>query len=155
MAENDVLYISDLCRYFNDHQIPCSLNQLCILLSPFASKSATLTFDEFSQFIDSLTKEVQMNECLVEAFPATFGVTTHIDLSAHQDVRVAEGLHRTRSVAQNMNSLPLNDDGRGFARSRRRVIAGSFSCVQLGFFAFGTSDASCLYAVSLLNKHPT
>lgn len=107
MAENDVLYISDLCRYFNDHQIPCSLNQLCILLSPFASKSATLTFGEFSQFIDSLTKEVQMNECLVEAFPATFGVTTHINLSAHQDVRVAQGLHRTRSVAQNMNSLPL------------------------------------------------
>ena len=63
--------------------------------------------------------------------------------------------HALRRAEHEQSAAVSNDDGRGFARSRRRVIAGSFSCVQLGFFAFGTSDASCLYAVSLLNKHPT
>ena len=149
VADHGVLYTSDLCRYLNRNGVACSLNQLCQLLAPFAVQPAVLLRGEFVSFVDSVLCEEAVSECLVDAFPSTFGTTTRIELNAVPAMssssassssassttttqataattttttseapalrmsRVlseavhAGGLHRTRSVAQNLNSLPL------------------------------------------------
>lgn len=117
----------------------CSLNQLCLLLAPFAAQPAVLTAGEFAAFVESVLGEEEVSGCLVDAFPSTFGTTTRIEFAppaqavsttsttsatptmsttspqqtsplsrlSSEVMRVGEGLHRTRSVARNLSSLPL------------------------------------------------
>ena len=133
VAERDALHTSDLCRYLNRHGVVCSLNQLCLLLAPFAAQPAVLTAGEFAAFVASVLGEEEVSGCLVDAFPSTFGTTTRIEFAppaqavsttsttsiaspqqtsplsrlSSEVMRVGEGLHRTRSVARNLSSLPL------------------------------------------------
>lgn len=133
VAERDALHTSDLCRYLNRHGVVCSLNQLCLLLAPFAAQPAVLTAGEFAAFVESVLGEEEVSGCLVDAFPSTFGTTTRIEFAppaqavsttsttsiaspqqtsplsrlSSEVMRVGEGLHRTRSVARNLSSLPL------------------------------------------------
>ena len=133
VAERDALHTSDLCRYLNRHGVVCSLNQLCLLLAPFAVQPAVLTAGEFAAFVASVLGEEEVSGCLVDAFPSTFGTTTRIEFAppaqavsttsttsiaspqqtsplsrlSSEVMRVGEGLHRTRSVARNLSSLPL------------------------------------------------
>ena len=139
VAERDALHTSDLCRYLNRHGVVCSLNQLCLLLAPFAAQPAVLTAGEFAAFMESVLGEEEVSGCLVDAFPSTFGTTTRIEFAppaqavsttsttsatptmsttspqqtsplsrlSSEVMRVGEGLHRTRSVARNLSSLPL------------------------------------------------
>ena len=133
VAERGALHTSDLCRYLNRHGVVCSLNQLCLLLAPFAAQPAVLTAGEFAAFVESVLGEEEVSGCLVDAFPSTFGTTTRIEFAppaqavsttsttsitspqqtsplsrlSSEVMRVGEGLHRTRSVARNLSSLPL------------------------------------------------
>lgn len=133
VAERGALHTSDLCRYLNRHGVVCSLNQLCLLLAPFAVQPAVLTAGEFAAFVESVLGEEEVSGCLVDAFPSTFGTTTRIEFAppaqavsttsttsiaspqqtsplsrlSSEVMRVGEGLHRTRSVARNLSSLPL------------------------------------------------
>ena len=133
VAERGALHTSDLCRYLNRHGVVCSLNQLCLLLAPFAAQPAVLTAGEFAAFVASVLGEEEVSGCLVDAFPSTFGTTTRIEFAppaqavsttsttsiaspqqtsplsrlSSEVMRVGEGLHRTRSVARNLSSLPL------------------------------------------------
>lgn len=136
VAERDALHTSDLCRYLNRYGVVCSLNQLCLLLAPFAAQPAVLTAGEFAAFMESVLGEEEVSGCLVDAFPSTFGTTTRIEFAppaqavsttstisatstmspqqtsplsrlSSEVMRVGEGLHRTRSVARNLSSLPL------------------------------------------------
>ena len=130
VAERGALHTSDLCRYLNRHGVACSLNQLCLLLTPFAAQPAVLTAAEFAAFVESVLGEEEVSGCLVDAFPSTFGTTTRIEFAprvqaasttsttslpqisplsrlSSEVMRVGEGLHRTRSVARNLSSLPL------------------------------------------------
>lgn len=130
VAERGALHTSDLCRYLNRHGVACSLNQLCLLLAPFAAQPAVLTAAEFAAFVESVLGEEEVSGCLVDAFPSTFGTTTRIEFAppaqtasttsttsppqmsplsrlSSEVMRVGEGLHRTRSVARNLSSLPL------------------------------------------------
>ena len=95
-----------------------------------------LTAGEFAAFVESVLGEEEVSGCLVDAFPSTFGTTTRIEFAppaqavsttstisatstmspqqtsplsrlSSEVMRVGEGLHRTRSVARNLSSLPL------------------------------------------------
>ena len=133
VAERGALHTSDLCRYLNRHGVVCSLNQLCLLLAPFTAQPAVLTAGEFAAFVESVLGEEEVSGCLVDAFPSTFGTTTRIEFAppaqavsttsttsiaspqqtsplsrlSSEVMRMGEGLHRTRSVARNLSSLPL------------------------------------------------
>ena len=117
LAVNNILYISDLYDYLIKHQVVCSYNQLILLLKPYGTSMVYLTIEEFQKFINDLTS-IQISDKLVEAFPQTFGYSTRISLTKdttkyiHEMKRIINsvgeyGLHRTASVAQNLNSLPL------------------------------------------------
>lgn len=120
LAVNDILYISDFHEYLIRHNVSCSLNQLILLLKPYCSISAQMKLNEFRLFISEISSS-QTSVKLVEAFPNTFGYTTRISMKSSNDESVkrylldssmmysvgTSKLHRTPSVAQNLNNLPL------------------------------------------------
>lgn len=117
LAVNNILYISDFYDYLIKHEVSCSFNQLIRLLKPYGTSMVYLTIEEFQKFINHLTG-IQTSDKLVEAFPQTFGYSTRISLTkdtnkyCNEIIRIMNsvgeyGLHRTASVAQNLNSLPL------------------------------------------------
>ena len=117
LAVNNILYMSDFYDYLIKHEVSCSFNQLIRLLKPYGTSMVYLTIEEFQKFINHLTG-IQTSDKLVEAFPQTFGYSTRISLTkdtnryCNEIIRIMNsvgeyGLHRTASVAQNLNSLPL------------------------------------------------
>ena len=105
-------------------------------------------------------KSIQISDKLVEAFPQTFGYSTRISLTKdttkyiHEMKRIINsvgeyGLHRTASVAQNLNSLPLyrlmltlNEDTFQPLYRSRYTSFFAYTCILFPF--------SCLFLCLLL-----
>lgn len=89
LGASDSVYLHDLVGYFTQHRVACTLSQLHCLLQPFMSEAASITLSEFQKFgslerierrfAASLTMDADRR--LSEAFPGTFGRSTHISLS--------------------------------------------------------------------------
>ena len=109
------VFLSDLAEYFEAHDIPCTHNQLRLLLSPFRHFSDRITYEEFKLFVQSIRMKPDM--CIVQAFPQTFGESLHIPMSHFTTKSVLSSLFiarscrdampRVPSVTQNLNHLPL------------------------------------------------
>ena len=110
-----VVFLSDLAEYFEAHGIPCTHNQLRLLLSPFRHWPDRITYEEFKLFVQSI--RMKPDTCLVQAFPQTFGKSLHIPLSQLTPKSVfssafigrscRNAMPRVPSVTQNLNHLPL------------------------------------------------
>ncbi|KAK8814496.1 hypothetical protein WA538_000315 [Blastocystis sp. DL] len=100
-----VVFLSDLAEYFEAHGIPCTHNQLRLLLSPFRHWPDRITYEEFKLFVQSI--RMKPDTCLVQAFPQTFGKSLHIPLSQLTPKSCRNAMPRVPSVTQNLNHLPL------------------------------------------------
>ena len=110
-----VQLFGDLAEYFEAHGIPCTHNQLRLLLSPFRHWPDRITYEEFKLFVQSI--RMKPDTCLVQAFPQTFGKSLHIPLSQLTPKSVfssafiarscRNAMPRVPSVTQNLNHLPL------------------------------------------------